>query len=56
MYLVGNKMDDAADRKISMEEGQKMADKYGIPFSETSAKEGTNVDKVFHELGKTIID
>jgi Ras-related protein Rab-8A len=43
MYLVGNKMDDEADRKISAEEGRKMAEKYGIPFSETSAKEGTNV-------------
>jgi GTPase SAR1 family protein len=32
-----------------------MADKYNMPFIETSAKEGTNVNKVFEELGRAII-
>jgi hypothetical protein len=32
-----------------------MADKYAIPFTETSAKEGLNVNKVFEELGRAII-
>ena len=60
--LIGNKS-DMPQREISTEEGakvyfvvyfnifhpfvKKLAEEYGIPFYETSAKENVNVDKVF---------
>lgn len=48
-------MDDEVERKVPLTEGKEMAEKYGMPFSETSAKEGTNVNQVFEELGRAII-
>ena len=43
--LVGNKC-DLADKAISTEEAQKLADENNIQFIETSAKTGHNVDKM----------
>ena len=39
-------------RKISKEEGEQLAKKYGIMFSECSAKTGENVNYIFNELIK----
>ena len=54
MVLVGNKLDLANERQISTGEGQELADKYGMLFFETSAKDGTNVDKIFNESADNI--
>ena len=35
-----------SQRKVSEEEGAKLAEEYGIPFYETSAKENINVERV----------
>ena len=35
-------------QKVSTEEGQALADEYGIKFFETSAKSDINVDEVTH--------
>jgi hypothetical protein len=43
--MVGNKSDYVSERKIEYEEGKALADRYGMEFMETSAKEGTNVGK-----------
>ena len=48
--LVGNKKDLEMARTITFAEGKALADKYGIPFMETSAKTGHNVTEAFHEL------
>ena len=37
---------------ISKEEGEQLAKKYGIMFSECSAKTGENVDYIFNDLIK----
>ena len=56
ILLAGNKNDDIKNRKISLEEGRNLANKYGIPFFETSAKNGQNVATVFEKLAADIID
>ena len=49
--LIGNKNDLGDMRAISNEEGQEFSDKIkALEFMETSAKSGTNVEKVFKNL------
>ena len=52
IILVGNKIDDESNRKVSKEEGKKMAKDCGLDFFETSAKSGLNIDSTFNELVK----
>lgn len=53
LVLIGNKCDlPEADRKISFQQGQKFADKYGLKFFECSAKDGTNVNEAFDFIAK----
>lgn len=54
MVLVGNKYDQQTPsthkklkRQVTVEEGQALAEEYGIPFIETSAKTGHNVKEAF---------
>jgi Ras-related protein Rab-2A len=54
MVLVGNKSDLEDRRQVSTEEGQELADKYGILFYETSAKDGTNVSEIFQDSAEKI--
>ncbi len=45
--LVGNKSDMAEERRaVSYSSGKALADEYGIPFLETSAKDNVNVEQV----------
>ena len=48
--ISGNKSDLTSDREVSTEEGKALAELYGAPFIETSAKFRTNVDEAFHEI------
>ena len=45
--LVGNKCDLDSKRQVSFDNGKELADKYGITFLETSAKETVNIDELF---------
>ena len=47
MVLVGNKSDLSDKRQVSVEEGTELAEKYGMLFYETSAKDDINVEEVF---------
>ena len=48
--LVGNKNDLVHEREVAAEEGQRLADEWGVPFIESSAKYNTNVEEVFRKL------
>ena len=54
MVLIGNKCDLEEERKVSKEEGENLAKKYGISFYETSAKTGANVQEAFTESLKNL--
>ena len=40
---------------MSTEEGKKLAEKFGIPFAETSAQTNTNVDEAFMSLAEAVV-
>jgi len=54
VILVGSKCDLEADREIKSEEGKQLAEKFGCPFYETSAKTKVNVDEVFEQLVRIV--
>ena len=45
--LIGNKLDLESNRKITFEEGKKLAEKNNYVFQEVSAKTGENFEKLF---------
>ena len=55
-YLVANKIDLNDDRKVTKDEGQKMAHQYGMKFFETSAKASINISECIESLTKDICD
>ncbi|KAG7281144.1 hypothetical protein CRUP_032847 [Coryphaenoides rupestris] len=48
------KSDMAAERVIKKEEGEKLAKEYGVPFMETSAKTGVNVELAFQAIAQEL--
>ena len=52
--LVGNKC-DREDRKVSFEEGSKLAAEFNMTYFETSAKTNKNVNETFSYLTKDIL-
>lgn len=53
VILIGNKS-DMLNRVITEEEGKALADKYNVPFVETSALTGLNIEKAFLTLVQNI--
>lgn len=51
--LIGTKV-DLSNRKVSYEEGRKLAESCGLRFFETSAKENYNVTEAFETIAKDI--
>ncbi len=58
MALVGNKLDQAAERKVPQEEGQRIADTHKMTFVELSAMEEstyTKLEELFASLARTAL-
>ena len=55
LILVGNKIDLVDDRQVTTEEGQALAQKLGLTYVETSAKDGTNIQDSFKMLALQMI-
>lgn len=58
LILVGNKADlvDKSCRQVTEEQAKTLAAEYELPFLETSAKSGLNVDEGFTQIIKTIYE
>ncbi|KAM3592686.1 uncharacterized protein V6R79_023520 [Siganus canaliculatus] len=54
IMLLGNKADMGSDRVIRRDEGERLAREYSVPFMETSAKTGVNVDLAFTAVAKEL--
>ncbi|XP_039537524.1 ras-related protein Rab-26-like [Pimephales promelas] len=54
IMLLGNKADATHERVVKREEGEKLAKEYGVPFMETSAKSGLNVELSFTAVAKDL--
>ncbi|NXA38408.1 RAB26 protein, partial [Eudromia elegans] len=54
LMLLGNKVDSTQDRVVKREDGEKLAKEYGVPFMETSAKSGLNVELAFTAIAKEL--
>ena len=54
VILVGNKI-DCEERVITKEQGEELAQKYQLPYYETSASTGQNVQKIFEALAEEIL-
>ncbi|XP_059854232.1 ras-related protein Rab-37 isoform X3 [Delphinus delphis] len=54
IMLLGNKADVSSERMIRSEDGEMLAREYGVPFMETSAKTGMNVELAFLAIAKEL--
>ncbi|XP_008049503.1 ras-related protein Rab-26 [Carlito syrichta] len=55
LMLLANKVDSAHEPAVKREDGEKLAKEYGLPFMETSAKTGLNVDLAFTAIAKELM-
>ncbi|XP_054620990.1 ras-related protein Rab-25 isoform X2 [Dunckerocampus dactyliophorus] len=54
IMLLGNKADSSHGRVVKREEGEKLAKEFGVPFMETSARSGLNVELAFTAVAKEL--
>ena len=52
--LVANKI-DLSNRVISKDQGEQLAQQYGLTYFETSALTGANINELFYHLAEQII-
>uniref|UniRef100_A0A669Q181 small monomeric GTPase n=2 Tax=Neognathae TaxID=8825 RepID=A0A669Q181_PHACC len=54
IMLLGNKADVSSERMVRTEDGASLAREYGVPFMETSAKTGMNVELAFLAIARAL--
>ena len=54
--LVANKKDLEENRRVPKEAGETLANKYGIKFYEVSAKDNINIEELFIETSKSLLE
>ena len=56
IVLIGNKIDNVNERKITKDQGEKLAGEIGVKFFETSAKTGEGINESVFFLVKKIFE
>ena len=56
IVLIGNKTDLENEREVKKEEGEEFAEKNEMRFFETSALNGSNIQNIFQDTAKIILD
>lgn len=54
--LIANKADLDSQRQVSQAEGREFAQRHGMIYLETSARQGLNVDQAFVKLAEHIFE
>ncbi|XP_015522594.1 ras-related protein Rab-37-like isoform X1 [Neodiprion virginianus] len=54
IMLLGNKSDCGAERAVRREDGERLSREYRVPFMETSAKTGLNVELAFTAVAREL--
>ncbi|XP_029038624.1 ras-related protein Rab-37-like isoform X3 [Osmia bicornis bicornis] len=54
IMLLGNKSDCGTERVVKREDGERLAQEYKVPFMETSAKTGLNVELAFLAVAREL--
>ncbi|KAK5615911.1 Ras- protein Rab-26 [Crenichthys baileyi] len=54
LMLLGNKADATNNRVVKREDGEKLAKEFGVPFMETSARSGLNVELAFTAVAREL--
>lgn len=54
IMLLGNKSDCGPERAVKKEDGERLASEYKVPFMETSAKTGLNVELAFLAVAREL--
>ncbi|XP_029666665.1 ras-related protein Rab-37-like isoform X1 [Formica exsecta] len=54
IMLLGNKSDCGTERIVKREDGERLAQEYKVPFMETSAKTGLNVELAFLAVARDL--
>jgi len=55
VMLLGNKADLSREKAVKREEGEKLAKDFQVPFMETSAKSGVNVELAFEAAARELV-
>ena len=56
IVLIATKCDLKEDRKITKEEGEELAKKFGLHFYETSSKNNINIKEAFYDIANQVIE
>ena len=56
VFLVGNKVDNEGKREVQKEDLESLANEFEISYLLCSAKDGTNVNKLFEDMGRKLIE
>ncbi|KAL4454681.1 hypothetical protein ABPG74_021886 [Tetrahymena malaccensis] len=54
--IIATKIDMKDQRKVSTREGEELAERYGVKFFETSAKEGVNISEAFKCIARQTLE
>lgn len=55
VMLLGNKADLSREKGVKREEGEKLAKDFHVPFMETSAKSGMNIELAFEAAARELV-